>query len=132
MIVNDEIIVNNTLQTDLFSIQNINKVYQKSIKLQMIALSFIKISLVELAYDINIKVAMRKMLNALTVPLVNLFDMLILRKISKEIVKSSLNEKIQKILKVNKINRNGKLIEIFYQYGKSIDAADAIIKQFSK
>jgi len=132
MIVNDEIIVKNTLQTDLFSIQNINKIYQKSIKLQMIALSFIKISLVELAFDINIKVAMRKMVNALTVPLVNLFDMLILKKISREIVKSSLNEKIQKILKVNKINRNSKLIEIFYQYGKSIDAADVVIKQFSK
>ncbi len=111
---------------------NINKMYQKALKLTMIAVVFIKFTLVELTYDLNIKIALKKMINSLTIPLVNLFDMFIMKKVNRELIKTSLYEKILKMLKNNKINRNNKLIDIFYQFGKNVDNASIVIKQYTK
>ena len=111
--------------------QNVNKIYQKALKLEFIIIVYLKFCLVELTFDLNIKLALKKMISSITIPLVNLLEIFIFKK-KREILSNSLHEKIIKILKANRINRNSKLIDIYYQFGKSVDNAAVIIKQFSK
>lgn len=129
---NDEIGIKNSFKSEIFMSPNINKIYQKAIKLGMICVVYVRFCVVELPYDLNIKIALKKMISSLTAPLVNLFDLFILKKIGRELVKNSLYEKIIKVLKTSRLSRNSKLIDIFYQFGKNVDNAALIIKQFSK
>lgn len=121
----------NNFDSDIFPGQNITKIYQRAIKLTFVCIIYIKFCLVELSYDLNIRLSLKKMVNLLTVPIVNLFDMFILKRINREMIKNSLYEKIQRILKQTSI-RNNKLIDLFYQFGKHVDQAVIAVKQFSK
>jgi len=130
-IINEEILIQNSFKSEIFNSQNVNKIYQKALKLQMIIIVYIKFCVIDLSYDSNLRTSLKKVINSLTVPLVNLFDIFIVKKF-REILSFSQREKISKTLKLNKINRNNKLLDIFYQFGKSVDNTAVVIKQFSK
>lgn len=116
---------------------NINKIYQKALKYQHIIAMYLKFCLLDFNWDINIRIQIKKMINALTIPIVNLFDIFIIKKLNScnsnsEGVKQELLDKINKVLKNNRMNKGIKLMDLINQVGKAVDNCGVIIKQFSK
>ncbi len=132
--IKEEIVDGHVFQNELFSSPLLSKTYSKIIKILLIFLVYIRFIVTDLPFDSGLKNSLKKILYIITESLVNIGEMFIVQKITrnKEVIKKEIIEKINKSCKGHKINRNLKAVDIIFIMNKNNDTIINHINIFSK
>jgi hypothetical protein len=124
--------------SEFFLFDSVNKLYLKSMKIQMVVLMILFISFTHLVSDSALKLSLRKLMASLTLPLINIFENFIYgqillnhNEIFVKYLKPNFHEKYLKILKNYKVAKSGRLSESAVTLNKHLDSLVIMIKQFS-
>ena len=126
------------LNFEIFSYNNLNKVYAKTIKNALIMMIYIKFILNDYNYEMNLKSHIKKIIGGLTEVFINIIDTYVLKKLNMEIFEKNYSkreffDKYSKMLKLHKIiNSKGTKIDLTLQLGRNVESITTIMKQFSK
>jgi hypothetical protein len=124
--------------SEFFLFDSVNKLYLKSMKIQIIVLMILLVCLNHLVCDSNLKLSIKKLMAGLTLPVVNIFEnfmygqiLLNHNEIFLKYLKPNFPEKYLKILKGYKLTKSGRLSESAVSLNKHLDSLVIMIKQFS-
>jgi hypothetical protein len=124
--------------SEFFLFESLNKLYLKSLKLQIILLSVFFVCSTHVILDTNIKTQIKKLMVSLTGPVVNIFELFIYNQvllnyneiIAKEL-KVDFGEKYSKVYKNYRLGRMVKLSDTVVVLNKNLESLSVAIKQFS-
>ena len=127
-----EEIIEGDLICDIFSSPLLNKSYNKTLKILLITLIYIRFVVSDFAYDSGIRTHLKKLIFSLSETYVNIGEMFIIQKLDDgKGVKKEINEKFIKSCKSHKINKNLKTNDLIFFMNKNNENTITAINQFS-
>jgi hypothetical protein len=123
---------------DFFLFESLNKLYQKSLKLQIILFTVYFVCSTHIILDSTVKSNIKKLMVSLTTPVINIFELFIYNQVllnyseifSKDL-KVEFGEKYTKVYKNYKMSKTGKLSDMITVLNKNLESLSLNIKQFS-
>lgn len=123
---------------DFFLFETLNKLYQKSLKLQIILFAVFFVCSSHVILDSTVKANIKKLMISLVAPVINIFELFIYNQVllnyseifSKEL-KVEFGEKYTKVYKNYKMSKTGKLSDMITILNKNLESLSLNIKQFS-